>query len=359
MTQVDKQSIMDRLNGAGQVTPTLAEGQETAPDTVRDIETITGEILEAKRVGGEAIITIGRGLIEAKAVLEHGEWLTWLSEKVEFSERQAQRLMRIAREYSNPTLVSDLGARKALQLLALPETEREAFLSSTHHVDGEEKTVIDMTSRELEKAIRERDEARKAADAAKVEAKIAAEARDVIAKDLTLARELLDRTNIDKKAADDAVTALEKQLAKLKAAPVDVAVMAVDQEALDRARAEGEAAKAQELADLQTKLNKAKAAKDKAEEQRKAAETASDALKAQLEAAEQARQDAESKAQKQAAGADPDVAAFRIYFDQIQETTNKLLGLLIKARKREDQVTVDTLVNALNALGDAMKEAAK
>lgn len=319
--------------------------------TERTIEAITEEILSRKANAGGEILRIGQCLLEAKAKLSHGEWLPWLEERVEFSARTANRFMKLAQEWSDPTSLSDLGYAKALQLLALPEPERETFMS--------EHDVSSMTSRELEKAIRERDEARKAADAAKVEAKIAAEARDVIAKDLTLARELLDRTNIDKKAADDAVTALEKQLAKLKAAPVDVAVMAVDQEALDRARAEGEAAKAQELADLQTKLNKAKAAKDKAEEQRKAAETASDALKAQLEAAEQARQDAESKAQKQAAGADPDVAAFRIYFDQIQETTNKLLGLLIKARKREDQVTVDTLVNALNALGDAMKEAAK
>lgn len=359
MTQVDKQSIMDRLNGAGQVTPTLAEGQNTAPDTVRDIDTITGEILEAKRVGGEAILTIGRGLIEAKSMLSHGEWLPWLNEKVEFSERTARNFMRLARDWTNRQALADLGASKALALLALPESERDEFLASAHQVDGEEKTVIDMTSRELEKAIKERDEARKAAESAQVEAKIAAEARDVIAKDLTLARELLDRTNIDKKAADDAVTALEKQLAELKAAPVDVAVMAVDQEALDRARAEGEAAKAQELADLQAKLDKAKTAKTKAEEERKAALAASDALKAQLEAAEKARQDAESKAQKQAAGADPDVAAFRIYFDQVQETANKLRGLLIKARKREDQVVADKLANALNALGDAMKEAAK
>ncbi len=359
MKQTDRQAVMDRLSGAGQVTPVLAEGQNTAPDTVRDIDTITGEILEAKRVGGEAILTIGRGLIEVKAQLAEGDWLDYLSEIVDFSPRTAQRFMRLAREWSDATALSHLGATKALALLALPESERDEFLASAHQVDGKEKAVFDMTSRELEQAIKERDEARKAAESAQVEAKIAAEARDVIAKDLTLARELLDRTNIDKKAADDAVTALEKQLAELKAAPVDVAVMAVDQEALDRARAEGEAAKAQELADLQAKLDKAKTAKTKAEEERKAALAASDSLKAQLEAAEKARQDAESKAQKQAAGADPDVAAFRIYFDQVQETANKLRGLLIKARKREDQVVADKLANALNALGDAMKEAAK
>ena len=47
------------------VAPTLADGQPGQMENVRDIEIITGEILEAKRVGGEAVLTIGRGLIEA------------------------------------------------------------------------------------------------------------------------------------------------------------------------------------------------------------------------------------------------------------------------------------------------------
>lgn len=62
------------------------------PAEVRTIETITGDILEAKRQGGEAILTIGRCLIEAKEMLSHGEWRSWLEERVEFSERSAQRL---------------------------------------------------------------------------------------------------------------------------------------------------------------------------------------------------------------------------------------------------------------------------
>ena len=68
----------------------LAEHLESGVvDPVRDIETITTEILEAKRDGGEAILRIGRGLIEAKSMLSHGEWLPWLEERVEFSERAA------------------------------------------------------------------------------------------------------------------------------------------------------------------------------------------------------------------------------------------------------------------------------
>ena len=114
------------------------------PAEVRTIETITGDILEAKRQGGEAILTIGRCLIEAKEMLSHGEWRSWLEERVEFSERSAQRFMRLAREWSNPTTLSDLGASKALMLLALPEGERERFV--------EDHNVIDMSARQLEQA---------------------------------------------------------------------------------------------------------------------------------------------------------------------------------------------------------------
>ena len=131
------------------------------PAEERDIETITGEILDAKRAGGEAILTIGRCLIEAKDMLSHGEWRSWLEERVEFSERSAQRFMRLAREWSNPTALSDLGATKALTLLALPPEEREQFM--------EENNVIDMSARQLEQAIKERDEARAAAEHAVVE----------------------------------------------------------------------------------------------------------------------------------------------------------------------------------------------
>lgn len=292
MTQTDKAALTDRLNGIGMVTPTLAEGQ---PDTVRDIDTITGEILEAKRVGGEAIITIGQRLIEAKAMLEHGEWLPWLNDRVELSERQAQRFMRLAREWSNPTALSDLGASKALQLLALPESEREEFIAGND--------VVDMTSRELEKAIKERDEARKAAEQAQASWKTVEELRKA-------ARE-------GEKQATDRVTELEKQLAELKAAPVEVAVMEVDQAQLDAARAEGEAAKAEELARLQAQLEKA------------------------------------------AAMSDPNVAKFQVCFDQVQELINKMRGFLLKARGQEDRTNAERMAKAILALGDVVKEAAQ
>ena len=101
------------------------------PAAVRDIGIITTEILRLKQDAGNAILSIGQRLIEAKAMLPHGEWLPWLTEQVEFSERTARNFMRLAREWTNRQALADLGAAKALTLLALPPEERRAVTSST------------------------------------------------------------------------------------------------------------------------------------------------------------------------------------------------------------------------------------
>lgn len=170
----------------GKIGSEESEGESRVSEqlqTTRDIEVITGEILFFKAQAGGAILEIGRRLIEAKEQLDHGQWLGWLAEKVEFSEASARRFMRLAREYPNRSPVIDLGVSKALALLALPESEREDFISETHQVNGEEKTVQEMSRRELEQAIRERDEARQAAEAAQAEAKTAQEARAKMERD--------------------------------------------------------------------------------------------------------------------------------------------------------------------------------
>lgn len=99
----------------------------------RTIGAITREILQLKNDAGNAILGIGQRLLEAKAMLPRGEWLPWLTERVEFSERQAQRFMKLAQEWSNPTALSDLGATKALALLALPPEERQKFFVRKSH----------------------------------------------------------------------------------------------------------------------------------------------------------------------------------------------------------------------------------
>lgn len=328
--KIDPSALMERVDRAACL--------EQAVPEVRDIETITAEILTLKQNAGDAIIGIGQRLIEAKEMLPHGAWLPWLEEQVEFSERTARNFMRLAREWTNRQALADLGAAKALTLLALPPEERAQFMEEHHTINGEDKTVIDMTSRELEQAIRERDEARLAAEAALADAKSAAESRAKMEADMVLLKEQC-------RSFQDAVSAAQKELEELKARPVDVAVMAVDQEKIDAARSEA-------VAEMQAKVDKAKAARDKAEEKRKEAESALAAVRAKLEEA--------GKAERKAAIAgDSDLAVFQLLFGQAQEIANKLHGLLIKAQGREDGSQAAGMQKALSKLAELIGKAAE
>lgn len=341
--------------------PAVGRVQTVPPPQDRDIETITAEILNAKRAGGEAILTIGRGLMEAKAKLPHGEWLPWLKERVEFSEKSAQNLMQLARHYSNPQALADLGATKALQLLALPESERERFLSETHQVDGEEKTVIDMTSRELDRAIKERDEALRSAELARAEQSAAQQARAKMAEDMALANERIAglSAEVDARTAEGVkwqkeIARLEIELSELKNRPVEVAVQ-VDEKAVEAARKEAEAA-------MQAKLDKAQRAQAQAEKARKAAEDAKAAAQAELEQAQaeaQAVRTEMARAEKKAAlASNEDLVLFRALFDQVQELVNKISGIMMKLRNKAPDLA-EKVSRALLALSDKIREAAQ
>ena len=319
----------DKLAQFGLASPAVSEA--------RDIETITSEILGLKKTAGEAILAIGQRLIEAKSLLAHGEWLPWLTEQVEFSERSAQNFMRLAREWSNPQTLADLGAAKALVLLALPEPEREAFLA--------EVPAEDMSVRELEKAIRERNEAQ--------------QAQEKMAQDLRLANELLERARTDqeaeraryeqasemlkmnadllKKAKEEKQQAaasaaeLERQLKELREKPVEVAVMEVDQEKLDAARAEA-------VEEMQAKIDRA----------RKDLAAANDRI-ASLEQAARAA----------AVVSEEDLTICKILFGQAQEIVNKMAGLRIKLQGREDPSAAESVRRAMLALSDKIRRDAE
>ena len=304
----------------------------------RTIETITDEILDAKRTGGEAILTIGRCLIEAKDMLPHGEWLPWLNERVEFSERTARNFMRLAREWTNRQTLADLGAAKALTLLALPAEEREQFV--------EDHNVIDMSARQLKEAIRERDEARKAAEAAKADASAAEQARAKMEADMAVVNASLAAAREEKQKADQEAARLENELAALKARPVEVAVeTVVDPEAIEKAKAEA-------VAEIQAKLDKAREAKAKADEKRKQAEASVEILKKSLE-------NMERNEKKAALSSDKDVAQFEVLFNQGQELANKMRGLLLKARGREDPSAAQGMERAMKALAEAVGRCAE
>lgn len=290
----------------------------------RDIEVITEEINFYKRQAGSAILEIGKRLVEAKEQLTHGEWLPWLEKKVAFSERSAQQYMRLWKEYGKSALSADLSVSKALVLLALPESEREGFTAGKHTVNGEEKTVSDMTVKELEKAIAERNAAREEAE------KAAADIQE--AKDTAL-------------AAQEELARVRKELEELRSRPVEVAVEKVDASAeqIAAARAEAENAAAAQVEKAKKTLAEAQERVRKAEEQAAAAAKEKDAA---LDAAKSYKAEAEAARKKLAAAGNEGLIKFKTLFDQTVENVNALAELL----RQQPEGEREKLCRAMQAL---------
>lgn len=330
-------------------------GQPENAVITRGIAVITDEIVFYKNVGGNAIIEIGKRLNEAKSQLSHGEWLDWLREKVEFSERTAQNFMRIAKEYRNPHTIADLGTAKALALLALPDSEREQFAAEKHVVNGEEKAVADMTGEELKKAIRERDEAFKREQEAQnglsdaqrerdqalsqlEEAKKAGEQAaaakldalkvksDGLEEKLKTAREKEKEAKAGLENAKAEKAELEKKLEELRKKPVDVAVREPGEEELKKIRENAEAAAEEKVKAANARLMEEQARADAAEAEAKKA-------KAALELSDQK------------------LTVFQVFFNEWQKTYHSMIDAL---KQVKDPETAKKLRNAIETTAGRM-----
>lgn len=118
----------------------------------RDAVAIAQEINQIKaEVRDTAIrgaIEIGKRLLEAKSLVPYGSWGQWLEDNVAYSERTAQDLMRIAKEYGRKetqALAEIQNKEQAVLLLALDAQERERFVK--------EHDLSAMSTRQLEEEL--------------------------------------------------------------------------------------------------------------------------------------------------------------------------------------------------------------
>lgn len=312
------------------------------------IEEITNKIkwktAQAQRFALEYTIEIGGYLTEAKALLPHGEWGNWLKNKVNYSQSTAISFMKLYEEYgnrqeslfsSNSQAIMNLPYTKALRLLAIPEEEREQFV--------EENNVEEMSTRELEKAIKERDEARaKVEDMLDLQAekekaesmlqynrdkvKDLNETVDCLNREIAAYKDKLDKAKAAEKKAKDNLKALKEN----PEIPQEVTDK-ITAEAEAKATAEASAQLEKKLADINDKIEAANLAKQAAER---------DAAKAQQTAAD---------LKKQLQMSNPDVAAFKVHFKAVQEDMLKLKEALESVRKA-DADCANNLTEAMKAL---------
>ena len=379
--------------------PTAAEVPLSPVDSGKTPDILAAEIRTIKNQTGRMVlnasIEVGRRLTEAKAKLPHGSWGEYLKNEVDYSPSKAQNLMRVFREYGSDQqslfggeaksqTFGNLTYSKALSLLAIPdEEERERF--------AVENDVEHMSVRELNEALKARNEAEEKAAAAEdkvrgllqeaerlreeladqaqvYKAKLTAadvetteanrkarEAQEALDKQREKAQRLQDalsEANTSAQAAEEEHTRLAQELEELRSRPAEADTAAV------------EAARQAAIAEMTEKVDKAKDAKEKAEEKRKAAEeslkaaqkeladlkakkpevreltqeekdalTAEAVNKAKAEGAEQIR-----SLEKKLAAADPDVAEFKVRWNAWREDHQKMMDILNRiAQTNEEQ----------------------
>lgn len=323
----------------------MSETVITVP--VRDINTITSEIRyiqnDVQQYAAQGALKIGERLCEAKELLGHGEFLPWIKDEFGWTDRTAQKLMAVYREFGdsqkslfgpeiNTKTYSDLPVSKLYLLISVPESEREDFVK--------ENNVAEMSVREMEKLLREKKDAED-------------ESREAHAE--------LDKL-ADKYAALSAVASEQEK--ELKAAQADVSASietAKKEAAAEAEKARRAAEKAQKAAEAEAKKarDEAEAAKKDLQQLRDNPEIPQevmDKLKAQFgKAAEEAEARARA-AEAKLKTADPDVAMFKLHFDNLQKTAASMAQLIIKMKQSGNADMADKLSRAACAVLERAKE---
>lgn len=231
---------------------------------VRSIEIVTAEITmirdNARKVFLESVIQIGTRLEEAKQMVPSGEWTAYLTDKLGYKPSTAQNYMRIAREFGGGQVsltgktaadaFGQLSYSQILPLLGMAEEEREEL--------ADEHDLPSMSSREIAALVKERDEAKEAAEkataekaAAELKFEGAAKARETVLHELKLAQ---DECDVVKQTAAD----LQEQLDAIEDKPAEVRELTEEELEKIRSKVREENAEAARAAE-----ERAKAAEEK------------------------------------------------------------------------------------------------
>ena len=308
---------------------------------VRTLPVIASEIHQIERtvygVALDGAIQIGRKLQEAKAMIPSGEWVKWLDENLNYSQRQAYNFMEIADNYGDENspfydlqTSANVSISKALELLRLPEEEVKSF-AEEHDIESE--TVKNLRD-EINNLKKERDK------------------------------------------AEDSNESLRKDLARAQS---DLAE-AMTQEDADRIRGQYEAAREElqtenakikeEQSELQAKLKEIKVSMDE-EVQKRLAETGTEIeekakadARAEVEAtlgqnAEEIKRLEEQVERLEAERAklsNTMLMEFKVYVDQLQDAFDKVGACILDAEADSDPELSNKMNAALKKVLQGMME---
>ena len=313
---------------------------------VRSPEIIAAEINYIKRQTQEVVIAnaieVGRRLTEAKEMVHHGQWEQWLQDNVNYSQSTANNLMAIYREYGSDqqslfsrvnTSVESLSYSKAVALLVLPREQREEFM--------EQNPVEDMSTRELQAAIKRAQEAEK-------QMGIAIEERQKYQKQIGDEMARANKLTLENLDLNEQVKRMEERVASAKKL-----VEEWEKEKQAKQKAEDKAKKLQKkIKELEEKQNQpdqqtldrlaAEAVEKVKAENRQELEE----LKQELEEAQQEK----DRISKRLELVNEEMNEARFLIKQIQSLFNSLMGLISLLKNKGDTENADKLRRAVGNL---------
>lgn len=304
----------------------------------RDIQTVTTEIRTLHRQAQGMIlnyaIEIGRRLKEAKSLLEHGEWGEWLENEVDFSRSTANNFMKIFEEYgakqvslfgdANSQTLGNLPYTHALKLLAVPAEERVEF-AEEHHVE-------ELSSRELERLIKERDAAVRRAEES--------EARELEQADaLAELKALREKVETQEQMASEGRAAIRQMEEKVGTA----------EERLKQEKAKAKEKERQLRQELEDARNNPDVPEEVLKKLREEAEEASVASVKKAQGEADAAKAALEQARKELAMADGDMAVFKELFRRVQEDFDQMENTIRRIGEKNAE-SAEKLRSAVQAL---------
>lgn len=308
--------------------------------TARTASSIAAEIRFLDRQAANTclnfIIEIGRRLVEAKSLVEDGQWLNYIKTELNYEKSTAQNYMRLYERYGSgqrslfgsfaeTETFGNLTYTKALALLQVPEEDLEDF-AEAHDIEN-------MSTRELQQAIKERNEA--------VDAKNAAiQARDESLQEISDLTEQVEQKNaeIDRMIKEtakvgDKLTAKDKEIEKLRADVAAANKRAADAKIDLKKAKENPDIPAAMMEQLRADAEKTAAEKAAADVQKKldAANRERDAIREELNCTQQKLDAAQKAAQLQ----NPAAAVFKELFTMVQEDFQKLHKSLLDVQQAD------------------------
>ncbi len=206
--------------------------EQTLTQLAAEINAIKNHVRETVYI---ATCRIGEKLLLAKEAVGHGNWGRWLKDNVDYSERTAQNIITIYKNFNNKEtklfgtvpdaeLLGKLNQSQLLALSSIKDEEKRAEFMEEH-----KEELPDMSKQELAKALAELKEVKEAVAKKDAEAK-------ALQRDLSRADKQHEAMAQEVEKYQNLFEDTKSQLEEAKKAPIETTTVTVEKMPEDKAK---------------------------------------------------------------------------------------------------------------------------